>query len=77
MLVRRIAVVLLLVLLLAFVVMNRETARVWFFGIRAEMPLAFVALVAGALGAGAGLLYSFVHSRSPAGASKKPPQPPR
>jgi len=33
-----------------FVIFNLDTARVWFFGIRAEMPLAFVVIVAAALG---------------------------
>ena len=49
-----------LALLLTFVVMNSDTARVWFFGIRAEMPLAFVSLVSAALGAAAGWLFAFV-----------------
>ena len=34
-----------------FVVFNLERARVWFFGIRAEMPLAFVVIASAALGA--------------------------
>lgn len=57
---RRIAAVVALALLLTFVVMNRETSRVWFFGIRAEMPLAFVSIVSALLGAAAGWLFAFV-----------------
>lgn len=34
-----------------FVVFNFERARVWFFGIRVEMPLAFVVIASAALGA--------------------------
>jgi uncharacterized integral membrane protein len=33
-----------------FVVFNLEKARVWFFGIRAEMPLAFVVIASAGLG---------------------------
>ena len=33
-----------------FVVFNLDKARVWFFGIRAEMPLAFVVIASAALG---------------------------
>jgi hypothetical protein len=40
--------------------MNLEKASVWLFGIRAEMPIALLVLVAGALGLGAGLLLAFV-----------------
>jgi len=34
-----------------FVFMNLERAQVWFFGIRAEMPIAFVVLASALLGA--------------------------
>lgn len=34
-----------------FVVFNLEKARVWFFGIRVEMPLAFVVIASSMLGA--------------------------
>jgi len=34
-----------------FVAFNLERADVWFFGIRAQMPLAFVVLASAALGA--------------------------
>jgi uncharacterized integral membrane protein len=73
--IRRIAIVVLLLLFATFVVMNRATAHVWFFGIKAEMPLAFVVLVAGGLGAAAGLLGAMVQSRRPA-AKDKPQVPP-
>jgi len=33
-----------------FVVFNLDKARVWFFGIRAEMPLAFVVIASAGLG---------------------------
>lgn len=33
-----------------FVVFNLDRARVWFFGIRVEMPIALVVIVASALG---------------------------
>jgi uncharacterized integral membrane protein len=34
-----------------FVVKNTDTAKVWFFGIKAEMPIAFVVLASALLGA--------------------------
>ena len=34
-----------------FVVFNFETARVWFFGIRVEMPLGLVVIASSLLGA--------------------------
>ena len=34
-----------------FVVFNMEKARVWFLGMRIEMPLAFVVIASAALGA--------------------------
>ena len=57
---RKIVALVLLALLAVFVVMNLEKATVWLFGIRAEMPIALVVFVAGALGFGAGLLLAFV-----------------
>jgi|KBSSwiStaDraftv2_1062776.scaffolds.fasta_scaffold2250647_2 uncharacterized integral membrane protein len=63
---RKIVALLLLALLAVFVGMNLERATVWLFGIRAEMPLALLVLVAGALGFGAGLLLAFVKKTKPA-----------
>jgi uncharacterized integral membrane protein len=57
---RTIAALVLLTLLLVFVFMNLEEARVWLFGIRAQMPIALVVLISGALGMGAGFLLAFV-----------------
>jgi uncharacterized integral membrane protein len=34
-----------------FVVFNLDRARVWFFGVRAEMPIAFVVIASAFLGA--------------------------
>jgi len=34
-----------------FVFMNLDRAQVWFFGVRAEMPIAFVVLASALLGA--------------------------
>ncbi|HEV8113345.1 MAG TPA: hypothetical protein VGR31_11270 [Planctomycetota bacterium] len=63
---RKIVALLLLALLAVFVGMNLERATVWLFGIRAEMPIALLVLVAGALGFGAGLLLAFVKKAKPA-----------
>ena len=38
-------------LIVVFVVLNLDRARVWFFGIRAEMPVAFVVIASAFLGA--------------------------
>jgi uncharacterized integral membrane protein len=57
---RKLVALLLLALLAVFVGMNLERATVWLFGVRAEMPIALLVLVAGALGFGAGLLLAFV-----------------
>ena len=38
-------------LIAVFVVLNLDRARVWFFGIRAEMPVAFVVIASAFLGA--------------------------
>jgi uncharacterized integral membrane protein len=61
---RRIVALLLLVLLAVFVVMNLDTARVWCFGIRAEMPMAFVVVISGLLGFGAGQLLAYVKKKA-------------
>ena len=57
---RTIVALLLLALLGVFVFMNLDKATVWLFGIRAEMPIALVVFVSGALGLIAGLLLAFV-----------------
>jgi len=51
-------------LIAVFVVLNLDRARVWFFGIRAEMPIALVVFVSGAIGLIAGLLLAFVGKTS-------------
>ena len=48
---RTIAALVLLGLLGVFVFMNLAKASVWFFGIRAEMPVAFVVIASAFLGA--------------------------
>ena len=58
--VRTILALVLLALLGAFVFMNLEKANVWFFGIRAQMPISLVVFVAGGIGLVAGLLLAFV-----------------
>jgi uncharacterized integral membrane protein len=63
---RKFAALVLLALLAVFVGMNLERATVWLFGIRAEMPIALLVFVAGALGFGAGLLLAFVKKSKPA-----------
>jgi uncharacterized integral membrane protein len=45
-----------------FVLMNMARAQVWFFGISAQMPIAFVVLASAALGALGS--YAFVSMRS-------------
>jgi uncharacterized integral membrane protein len=57
---RIIGALVLLAILLVFIFMNLEEARVWFFGVRAQMPIALVVLISGALGLGAGFLLAFV-----------------
>lgn len=57
---RTIVALVLLALLLVFVFMNLEEARVWVFGVRAQMPIALVVLISGALGLAAGFLLAFV-----------------
>lgn len=56
--VRRLAGVLVLLLLAAFVLFNLETASVWFFVGKIEMPLGIVVLISAGLGAGATTLLS-------------------
>jgi uncharacterized integral membrane protein len=60
---RKIVALLLLVVLGVFVAMNLEEARVWCFGARAQMPIAFVVLLSGLLGLGAGYLLAIVRKR--------------
>ena len=57
---RVLGALLLLALLGVFVFMNLEKASVWLFGIRAEMPIALLVFVSGAIGLLAGLLLAFV-----------------
>ena len=61
--IRKIVALLLLVVLGVFVAMNLDEARVWCFGIRAQMPIALVVLLSGALGLGAGFLLGYVRKR--------------
>lgn len=56
---RNFLALLLLAILGVFVAMNLEKANVWCFGARAEMPIAMLVFVSGALGLFAGLLLSF------------------
>jgi uncharacterized integral membrane protein len=46
-----------------FVVFNLEKARVWFFGIRAEMPIAFVVIASAVLGAVASSAFSSLRKK--------------
>ena len=66
---RKIIALLLLVVLGVFVAMNLDEARIWCFGIRAQMPIAFVVLLSGALGLAAGFLLAYVRKR------ERKPQP--
>jgi uncharacterized integral membrane protein len=56
-------------LVAVFVLGNLEAAKVWFFGVRAEMPIAFVVIASAILGAAAA--YTFTSLKS----SKKPKAP--
>jgi uncharacterized integral membrane protein len=47
----------LVALLVLFVAFNLDDARVWFFGIRLQMPIALVVIVSAALGAASTLLF--------------------
>ena len=51
-----------------FVLFNLERADVWFFGVHARMPLAFVVLASAALGALAALAFTTLKSSG----AKKP-----
>jgi uncharacterized integral membrane protein len=66
--IRKIVAFLLIVLLGVFVFMNRDDARVWFFGIRAEMPIALLVITAGGIGMAVGFLLTFVRGRKKSGA---------
>ena len=68
---RKIVAIALLVLMLVFVFMNLEEARIWFFGVRAEMPIALVVIASGALGFGSCWLFTFVKSKKPPKAPAK------
>jgi uncharacterized integral membrane protein len=57
---RQILGVLVLLLLAAFVLFNLETASVWFFIGKVEMPLGIVVLISAALGAGATMLLALL-----------------
>ena len=46
----------LVALLVLFVVFNLDDARVWFFGIRLQMPIALVVIVSAVLGASSTLV---------------------
>jgi uncharacterized integral membrane protein len=65
---RKVIAFLILVLLGVFVFMNRDDARVWFFGIRAEMPIALLVITAGGIGMAVGFLLTFVRGRKKSGA---------
>ena len=46
-----------------FVAFNLDKARVWFFGIKAEMPIAFVVIASAVLGAIASSAFSNLRKR--------------
>ncbi|MBK7645316.1 MAG: hypothetical protein IPJ19_20150 [Planctomycetes bacterium] len=71
--IRKIVAGALLVLILVFVFMNLDRANIWFFGIRAEMPLALLVLACAGLGFGAGQLLAFINQKKQ---SPKPPKTP-
>lgn len=50
-------------LLVLFVAFNLADARVWFFGIRLQMPIALVVIVSAALGGGAALLFTHLRRK--------------
>lgn len=56
-----------LILLVLFVAFNFDTARVWFFGIKVEMPIGLVVIVSAVMGAGSVLLLARLRKRSRAG----------
>jgi uncharacterized integral membrane protein len=51
-----------------FVLFNLDSTRVWFFGVRAEMPIAFVVIASAILGAAASYTFTTL---------KKPQKPPK
>lgn len=57
---RKIVAGLFALVLVVFVAGNFETSRVWFVGVRLEMPLAFVMLGSAALGAGCALAWTLL-----------------
>jgi len=69
---RKVLAVLLLLLLVVFVVMNLDTARVWCFGVKSEMPIAVLVLLSGLLGFGAGLLLAYVRKQPKKGSTTTP-----
>ncbi|MBK8178375.1 MAG: hypothetical protein IPK67_05655 [Planctomycetes bacterium] len=54
---------LLIVLLVLFVAFNLDRARIWFFGIRVEMPISLAVLFSAGLGAGAAILFQRLRRR--------------
>jgi uncharacterized integral membrane protein len=50
-------------LLVLFVAFNRDHARVWFFGLWVQMPIALVVLFSAGLGAGAAVLFGRLKKR--------------
>ena len=50
-----------------FVACNLDTAQVWFFGIHAEMPIAFVVIASAFLGALATYAFTTLKSRKSRG----------
>ena len=53
-----------------FVIFNLDPARIWFFGVRIQMPIALVVLFSAGLGAGAMYMFSYIKARPRA---KHPP----
>ena len=50
-------------LVACFVLFNLDATRVWFFGVKAEMPIAFVVIASALLGAAAS--YTFTTLKKP------------
>ncbi len=48
---------------LVFVLFNLDRAQIWFFGVRAEMPIAFVVIASALLGALATYAFTSLKSR--------------
>jgi uncharacterized integral membrane protein len=53
----------LVLLLVLFVVFNLDPARVWFFGLKVEMPIALVVITSAGLGAGAAYGFLYIQKR--------------